>query len=116
MRVRYQADADLNQIIVSAVIRRVIDIDFRTAPAANLAGLDDPDVLALAAQDQRILVSHDQSTMPHHFAAFIAKQTSAGVLIVPQHRPLPQIVDDLILIWLATQAEEWINRIAYLPL
>jgi hypothetical protein len=34
MKVRFQADADLNQIIVSAVARRVMEIDFRTATAS----------------------------------------------------------------------------------
>ena len=45
-------------------------IDFRTATAAGLAGVDDAAVLAIAAQDQRILVTHDQTTMPTHFGEF----------------------------------------------
>jgi len=49
MAIRFQADADFNQIIVSAVVRRNPQIDMRTATAANLAGLKDPDVLATAA-------------------------------------------------------------------
>jgi len=40
MPIRFQADADLNQIIVSAVVRRVPAIDFRTATTAGLAGLN----------------------------------------------------------------------------
>ena len=61
MRVRFQADADFNQIIVAAVVRRTPTIDFRTAKAAGLAGLDDAAVLAIAAEDGRILVTHDQA-------------------------------------------------------
>jgi Domain of unknown function (DUF5615) len=57
MPVRFQADADLNQIIVSALVRRVPQIDFRTATTAGLAGLGDAEVLALAARDDRILVT-----------------------------------------------------------
>jgi hypothetical protein len=38
MPIRFQADADFNQIIVSAVVRRYPEIDFRTATAAGLAG------------------------------------------------------------------------------
>ena len=57
MPIRFQADADLNQIIVSAVLRRVPAIDFRTATTAGLAGLKDHEVLALAARDGRILVT-----------------------------------------------------------
>jgi len=61
--VRYQADADLNQAIVTGVLRREPTIDFQTALAARLEGIKDPEVLAMAAQQQRILVSHDRS---HH--------------------------------------------------
>jgi hypothetical protein len=57
MPIRFQADADLNQIIVSAVVRRVRAIDFRTATAAGLAGLKDSEVLAAAARDGRLLVT-----------------------------------------------------------
>ena len=70
MPVRFQADADFNQIIVAAVVRRTPEIDFRTATAAGLAGVDDAAVLAIAAQDERILVTHDQTTMPTHFGEF----------------------------------------------
>ena len=41
MPIRFQADADLNQAIVSAVVRRVPAIDLRTATSAGLAGLED---------------------------------------------------------------------------
>lgn len=53
---------------------------------------------------------------PQHFAAFIQNQPSAGLLIVPQHLPYAVVVEALLLIWVASEAEEWINRIAYLPL
>ena len=77
MAIRFQADADLNQIIVSALLRRVPAIDFRTATAAGLAGLEDPKVLAGAARDGRILVTHDQTTMPRHFGEFVETQREA---------------------------------------
>jgi len=116
MAIRFQADADLNQVIVSAVVRRVPAIDFRTAMSAGLAGLNDLDVLAVAARDNRILVTHDQATMPRHFVEFTRLQGSPGLIIVPQHLPLREAADDLILIWTATNAEEWTNRIAFLPI
>ncbi|MGH9222143.1 MAG: DUF5615 family PIN-like protein [Vicinamibacterales bacterium] len=116
MAVRFQADADFNQIIVSAVTRRIPSIDFRTASVTRLAGLDDPAVLAKAAEDGRILVTHDQSTMPGHFRQFIGSQTSPGLIVVSQQLSIRQVADDLILIWSATTPEEWANRIAYLPI
>lgn len=99
MSIRFQADADLNQPIVLATIRRESSIDFQTAGAANLAGLADPQVLQKAAREGRILVTHDQRTMPRHFGAFIAA-----------------VAEDLLLIWALTASDEWTNRIRFLPL
>ncbi|MGH9204226.1 MAG: DUF5615 family PIN-like protein [Vicinamibacterales bacterium] len=78
MPIRFQADADLNQVIVSAVVRRMPAIVFRTATSAGLAGLQDQDVLVVAAGDGRILVTHDQATMPRHFREFLRSQRSSG--------------------------------------
>lgn len=64
MNVSYQADADLNQAIVTGVLRQEPTIDFQTALAAGLEGVKDSEVLAIAAQQRRILVSHDRKTMP----------------------------------------------------
>jgi hypothetical protein len=49
--VRFQADADLNQIIVAALVRSNPAVDFRTAAVSSLEGLSDLDVLALAAAE-----------------------------------------------------------------
>ena len=62
--VRFLADADLNQKIVTGARRREPAIDFRSATDARLAGLHDRDVLALAAASNRVLVTHDMKSMP----------------------------------------------------
>jgi uncharacterized protein DUF5615 len=116
MKVSFQADADLNQIIVLATIRREPAIDFQMAVIAGLTGLDDVQVLERAAREGRVLVTHDRKTMPRYFSEFIAKQSSPGLLIVPQYLSVAAAVEDLILIWSATEAEEWVDRIGFLPL
>jgi predicted nuclease of predicted toxin-antitoxin system len=116
MKVRFQADADLHQKIVSIVVRREPAVSIQTAKGAGLIGKDDPEVLAIAAGEGRILISHDQSTMPDHFAEFIQNRSSPGLLIVPQHVSLTIAAEELLMIWHASEAEEWINRIAFLPL
>lgn len=116
MKVRFQADADLNHTIVLATVRREPGIDFQTAVTAGLPGVDDPEVLAMAAQNGRVLITHDRKTMPRHFAEFITRETSSGLLVIPQSLSVAAAVEDLILIWSATEAEEWVNRIGILPL
>jgi len=80
MTVRFQADADLHQMIVTALVRREPRVDFQTVIAAGLAGLLDPHVLERAATAGRVLVSHDQSAMPQHFAASSKTSKAPGCL------------------------------------
>ncbi|MCB0204886.1 MAG: DUF5615 family PIN-like protein [Anaerolineae bacterium] len=115
-RIRFQADADLNEIIVKATLRLEPSIDFQTAHTAGLAGMDDPDVLRLAAEQGRLLVSHDRRTIPAHFGQFILSGRSSGLLIVSQKLQVSQVAEDLLLIWSASKPEEWVNQLRSLPL
>jgi hypothetical protein len=96
--IRYQADNDLNQLIVAAMFRKGPAIDFRSAQSAQLDRLDDVTVLRRAASEGRILVSHDKRTMPRHFASFLNEgNESPGVLLViPQDAPLRSVVETLV--------------------
>lgn len=67
MRVRYLADNDLRKSIVRGATRQAPDLDFRSAQSAELDGLPDQLVLQRAADQGRILVSHDFQTMPASF-------------------------------------------------
>jgi hypothetical protein len=116
MKVRFQADADLNGIIITATRRLEPLIDFQSAATAKLIGLSDLEVLTIAAREGRILVSHDRRTMQHAFAEFIAHQDSPGLFIVSQRQPVINVADELVLIWLASEAKEWINALRTIPL
>jgi hypothetical protein len=114
-KIRFQADADLKGAIVTGVIRRQPHVDFQSANEAGLEGIKDPEVLAIASQDGRVLVTHDRKTMPTEFGRFIMSQTSSGVLVVSQSLPISEAIDALILVWEASTAEEWINQIVSIP-
>jgi hypothetical protein len=117
VRVRFLADADLNKTIVSGVLRREPSVDFLTAQAAGLRHMKDPEVLALAAEQQRVLVSHDVGTMPAHFREFTKDgKRSAGLLLVPQNLDVGTAIEELLLVWLASEASQWENRLEWLPL
>ena len=116
MKITFQADADFNQTIITALQRRAPAIDFQTADEARIRGLPDPEVLAVAARDGRILVSHDHHTMPAHFATFVATQHSPGVFLLSQEVPIRIAVEELLVIWEASEAEEWFDTLQYLPL
>jgi hypothetical protein len=55
--------------------------------------------------------------MPQHFADFLYTHgSSPGVLLVPQHLPVAGVIEELVLIWVATDPDEWRNRILRIPL
>jgi hypothetical protein len=115
MKIRFQADNDLRMAIVRGAVRREPLMSFRSAQAARLEGLADPDVLALAADEGRVLVSHDFQTMPKHFRQFTRFRRTPGVLLIRQDLPVGQAVESLLLIWEASEPDEWVNRICLVP-
>jgi hypothetical protein len=118
--IRFLADADLNYAIVSGARLLEPGIDFKSSFESGLKGIRDPEVLRLAANQGRILVSHDKKTLPRHFARFLAEQVhsqvhSPGVLLVAQKAPVREVIDALVLIWCASDSAEWADQIHHLP-
>jgi len=103
VRTRFQAHADLDRRIVRATRRRDQAISFQLAAEARsgigLADLPDDQLLASAASEGRILVSHDRRSMPQPFAHFISTATSPGAM------PLGVAVEWLVTIWSASEAK-----------
>jgi hypothetical protein len=116
MTPRFQADADFNHRIVVGLRRREPAIDFRDAHAGGVIGLVDSVVLRIAAGSGRILISHDRKTIPGHLARFLENHSSPGVIIVSQELDIGAAIDDLLIIWAASGAEEWRNLLGFVPL
>jgi len=91
-------------------------MDFASAADSSLEGVQDPDVLERAANERRILVTHDRRTMSGHFRACLESGLpSPGVLIVPQFAPIGPVVEAIVLIWPASEPEEWRDQIHHVP-
>lgn len=116
MRPRFQADADFNQKIVVGLRRREPAVEIVNALDGGVVGVPDPEVLTTAAESGRILVSHDRKTMPGYFKRFRETRSSPGIIIVAQNLDIGAAIEDLLLIWAATDAEEWAERIGFIPI
>ncbi len=117
MKPRFQADADLHGDIVVGVLRREPAVDFQRAQERLDEGMADLDVLALAATEGHILVSHDVNTLPRFFRQFVTEgHFSPGVLLIPQSLLVSRAIDELTLIWAASEAHEWETLLVWLPL
>lgn len=64
-----------------------------------------------------IVVSHDVNTMPGQaFNRLTSGRPVAGVLMVQQTYPIAPIIDSILLIWAASEAEEWHSQVCFLSL
>lgn len=57
------ADENFSQKIVRGLRRRRTDIDIVTVQESGIRGAGDPEVLTWAAQEGRMLLTHDVSTI-----------------------------------------------------
>lgn len=115
MRPRFLADADLNHKIVVGLRRREPSVDFLGAHDGGTIGEPDSDALSIAAEAGRILVSHDRKTMPSHFTRFRQTRSCPGLIIVSQDLDIGAAIEDLLLIWVATDAAEWVGHLGFIP-
>jgi predicted nuclease of predicted toxin-antitoxin system len=116
-RVRFLFDEDFNGHIVRGFRRRQPNADACTVREAGIEGASDPIVLGWAAENHRLVVSHDRRTMAGAGRSRIREGLPmAGLILVRQDCPVAVAIEELELVSEATTAEEWRDVIAFLPL
>ena len=114
---RFLADEDLRREIVLATRRLEPALGFATVFDVGLPSASDSDLLEFAHANGWLVVSHDVNTMKGFAEARVQDGRGiSGLFLVPQSRPTRVIAESLVLIWAASQAEEWKDRTVYLPL
>ena len=115
-RPRFLADEDLRYEIVLAVRRREPTVEFPTVRELGRDGSPDADVLEFANAEGFIVVSHDVNTMRAEANERIRDGRGiAGVLLTAQGSPTRDLAECLVTIWTASEAEEWRDRVAFIP-
>jgi len=116
-RPRFLADEDLRLEIVLAVRRLEPGVEVVMVQEAGRSGSTDAEVLEYASANGLIVISHDVNTLKAEAEQQIAGGRGVtGVLLTPQKNPTRPVAESLVLIWAASEAEEWKDRIVYLPL
>lgn len=114
---RLLADENFDNDIVRGVMRSNPDIDFVRAQEVGLSGAADPEVLAWAANENRVLLSHDVATITKYaYERIEAGLPMPGVFEVAQTASIKQIIDDILLLAECSLENEWQNQVRYLPL
>jgi hypothetical protein len=114
-RPKFIADADFNKKISDGVRLREPTLDFLSASDGGTRGLPDRQVLELAAAAGRALMSHDCNTMTGEFYRLLQEgHSSPGLVIVRQDLNTGRAIEDLLLIWAASD-EDLRDRVRWVP-
>lgn len=115
--IRFIADENFDNDIIRGVFRRNTKIDLVRVQDIGLLGANDEDVLDRAANESRILLTHDARTIPK-FAFQRIEQgfLMPGVFVVPKDVPVGIVAADILLIAELSLPDEWEGQVRYLPL
>ena len=115
-RPRFLADEDLRGNILLAVRRLEAAVEITSVFEQGWASATDEEVLDFAWRERWLLVSHDVNTMKSFAERRIADGPGIhGLFLAPQHHSSRPVAECLILIWSASDFEDWRDRIVYVP-
>ena len=111
------ADENFDNTIVRGLLRRRSSIDIVRVQDVGLSGEDDPIVLAWAANEGRVLLTHDVATITRFAYERVTQSLPMpGVVEVSTDAQIGQIIEDILIILDCTKIGELEGQIQYLPL
>jgi len=114
---RLLADENFNGSIIRGLVRRKPEIDLIRVQDAGLSGADDHAVLAWAAREAWVLLTHDQATVPKYaYERMEAGLLMPGVFVGDTNLPIQQAINDILLLVECSEDHEWAGQVRYLPL
>ena len=115
-RPRFLADHNFNDNIIEGVARKEPLIEIVKCREVGLERSPDDEILSYAAENGFIVLTHDVNTMADFAYQRLTKgEHIQGLFLVIQDRPIGPIIENLILVWSITDAEEWQDRVRFLP-
>lgn len=111
------SDENFNNDIVRGLLRRKPDLDIIRVQDVGLRGQDDLTILEWAAQERRVVPTHDAATMTYFaYERVRAGKSMPGVIEVSDDLPIGQVIVDILLLAEYSDKGEWEGQVIYLPL
>ena len=115
--IRFLSDEDFNRRITRGLRRRLPSLDIVRVQDVGLIARPDTEVLEWAAKENRVVLTHDVTTMSKHaFDRVKRKLLMPGVIEVSQDVPIGGAIEELVLIAECSLENEWQNQVIYLPI
>ncbi|MBD2774221.1 DUF5615 family PIN-like protein [Iningainema sp. BLCCT55] len=111
------SDENLNGDIVRGLFLRQPNLDLLRVQDVGLQEVDDPAILAWAATQDRVVLTHDRATMPDFaYERLLAGEQMSGLFVLNDRMPTRQAIDELLLLVNCSKQSEWKGIVLYLPL
>jgi predicted nuclease of predicted toxin-antitoxin system len=113
---RLAADENFDNDMLRGLLRLKPETDIIRVQDVGLAGIDDPTILAWAAREGRLLLTHDVETMPYFaYERIKMGEPMPGLVEVSLTTPLGKIIEDLIVLIEVSREGEWENKVLFIP-
>ncbi|MBI2808009.1 MAG: DUF5615 family PIN-like protein [Planctomycetes bacterium] len=113
---RLLSDEDVPGSIVRGLRQRQPMLEIVRVQEVGLTQTPDPDVLAWAAGEGRQILTRDRNTMTRYAYERIRQgQSMPGLFVIPEDMPIGQAILELELLALASEPDEWHDRVVFLP-
>lgn len=117
MSFRLLADENLDLSIVVGLKRLMSDVDIVRVQELGLRGISDPELLEWAANEDRILITHDVNTVTAALNQRIKSGLSSpGVIIVRKLAPIGLSIRDLHVMLEASTPDDLRDQVSFIPI
>lgn len=114
---QFLADENFHPAILLGVRRSLPHLDIVRVQDMGLYSASDQDILAWAAEQKRILLTHDARTVPMYARRRIeAGLRMPGVVLVNKVATNAALIDDLAILLDASTEDEFAYQIRFVPL
>jgi predicted nuclease of predicted toxin-antitoxin system len=114
---RFLADENFNNKILKALLDAEFDLDVVRAQDTEIYQTSDPIVLEWAAQQGRILLTHDVQTMPNFAHQRVrAGLPMPGVILVHDNVPVGRAIDELLIMIGASPPSDFESQVKFIPI
>jgi predicted nuclease of predicted toxin-antitoxin system len=115
--IAFLVDQNFNEHILDGLAGRDSTLDAIHVRDLGLAAAPDPEILEWAAQQGRILLTHDRKTLPSFaYDRVAAGQPMPGVFLVSGDMPVGEAIDEIHLAAQCLSAEECKDIVKYFPM
>lgn len=118
MKIRFLLDENLSPKLKLAVKRQNPTIDIVRVGDTHTPALGtlDPDLLQYLQLFKRLLVTDNRTSMPDHLQAHWEEGNHIwGIVWIRPSSTMYQWVESIVLMWELTEAEEWLDRLDWIP-